>query len=187
MGGIRQSEFSIVEYNVFQLLKDPIGSTRSFEVTDEIATDDGTVYRVTGRAELLRTDRGILVRARFNTIAQFICSRCLRPLSCHVPIGFEEEFFPTINVMDGSKLELPEEPDYFKIDTKHILSLTEAVREYLVINMPMKPLCREDCMGLCPVCGQNLNEDSCLCEKKPVDSRLTPFLSLSLKNSRKRP
>lgn len=185
MGGIRQSEFNIVEYNVFQLLKDPVGSTRSFEVADEIATDDGTVYKITGRAELLRTNRGVLVRAQLNTNAQCICSRCLKPLSCPVPIGFEEEFFPTINI-DGSRLELPEEPDYFKIDNKHILSLTEAIREYLVINMPIKPLCREDCAGLCPICGQNLNEDSCLCEKKPADSSLAPLLSLSLRNSRKR-
>lgn len=186
MGGIRKSEFSIVEFNVFQLLKDPIGSTRRFEVDDEITTDDGSEYKITGSAELLRTNRGILVRARLGTFAQCTCSRCVKPFSCPVPVSFEEEFFPTINISDGSRLELQEEPGAFKIDSKHILSLKEAIREYLLINMQMKPLCREDCAGICPVCGKNLNEGSCQCEKNPVDSRWAPLLSLSLKNSRKR-
>lgn len=186
MGGIRKSEFNIVEYNVFQLLKDPIGSTRRLEVADEIATDDGTRYKITGSAELLRTNRGILVRANLNTITQCVCSRCLESISCTVPIKFEEEFFPSISINDGSRLDLREEPGSFKIDNKHILNLKEAIGEYLLINLPMKPLCREDCAGLCPVCGRNLNEGSCQCEKHPIDSRWAPLLSLSLRNSRKR-
>ncbi len=183
MGGIRKSESGIVEFNVFQLLKDPIGSTRRFEVDDEITTDDGSEYKITGSAELLRTNRGVLVRASLSTIAQCTCSRCLKPFSCPVPISFEEEFFPTINIADGSRLDSTEEPGSFRIDSRHILSLEDAIREYLVINMPMKPLCREDCAGLCSVCGQNLNEGSCQCDRNRIDSRWTPLLSL--KRSRK--
>lgn len=172
-----------MEYDVFQLLKEPVGSTRSFEVADGITIEGDNKYQITGKAEFLRTDRAILVRAHLETLIRCTCSRCLKEFPYTIHINFEEEFFPTIDVKDGTRLTLPEEPNLFTIDNKHILSLREAIREYLLINMPMKPLCSEDCSGLCPVCGKNLNEDSCLCQWESSDSRWSPLLSYSLKNT----
>ena len=54
-------------------------------------------------------------------------------------------------------------------DERHILDLSEAVRQYAIIGVPMKVLCREECAGLCMVCGKNLNEGSCYCKSETRD------------------
>jgi uncharacterized protein len=64
---------------------------------------------------------------------------------------------------------LPEDSGGFPIDGHHIIDMTEAVRQYILLTTPMKPLCREDCAGLCPVCGHNLNQGPCSCPPQGVD------------------
>ena len=93
-------------------------------------------------------------------------------------INFEEEYLPTIDVASGVPLPLPEEPGFFTIDDHHILDLTEAVRQYILLATPMKPLCRKDCAGLCPTCGCNLNQVSCNCPPSPADSRWSELKKL---------
>lgn len=65
--------------------------------------------------------------------------------------------------MTGEAIEA--DPDEFRIDGRNHLDLSEAVRQYEQAALPIQPVCREDCAGLCPVCGQNLNERRCDCEQ----------------------
>jgi uncharacterized protein len=58
---------------------------------------------------------------------------------------------------------LPEEPGCFTIDEYHVIDLTEAIRQYTLLALPMKLLCREVCAGLCSSCGHNLNQGPCNC------------------------
>jgi uncharacterized protein len=73
-------------------------------------------------------------------------------------------------VVTGMPLPVPS-PDAFTIDAHHILDLSEAVRQYTVINIPMKPLCKPNCAGLCPQCGANRNEAPCQCPQEQGDPR----------------
>ena len=148
--------------NVSQLLKSPIGSVRSYEVREvvNIASGDSLVE---GEVSLVRTDRGILARAALNTEVEVTCSRCLSLFSCRLTLNIEEEYFPIIDAVSGTPLSLPEEPGCFTIDEHHMFDLTEAIRQYVLLAIPMKPLCREDCAGLCPACGRNLNQGPCGC------------------------
>ena len=66
----------------------------------------------------------------------------------------EEEYLP---------LSASVEADAFVIDESHVLDLGEAVRQYTLLALPMKPVCRETCAGLCPCCGTNLNHGPCGC------------------------
>ena len=86
-------------------------------------------------------------------------------------MNIEEEYFPVTDAVSGVVLPLPEEPDSFTIDEYYILDLTEAVRQYALMVIPMKPLCREDCAGLCPGCGSNLNQGPCGCPPVEADPR----------------
>ena len=134
--------------NVSQLLKAPIGTTRSVEVDDPVnLTDDGE-STVKGEVELLRTDRGILVKGRLNSEVEDTCCRCLKLFSCPITINIEDEYFPTTDVISGMSLAIPDEPESFTIDEHHILDFTEAVRQYTILAIPMKPLCRPDCTGI---------------------------------------
>jgi uncharacterized protein len=99
-----------------------------------------------------------------------------------VPVEFEEEYFPVVDVVSGRSLSLTDEPGCFTIDEHHILDLTEAVRQYALLALPMKTLCRQDCAGLCPTCGRNLNQGGCDCPPQSVDPRFSKLSNLLLTN-----
>jgi uncharacterized protein len=151
-----------MQINVSQLLKAPIGSIREYEV-DEVIDVEGSECPVQGKVRLMRTNRSILVKGTLNTQVEATCSRCLNLFGCPLTLNIEEEYFPTADVVSGVPLSLPDEPGCFTIDEHHVLDLTEAISQYIVMAIPMKPLCREDCAGLCLQCGRNLNEEPCGC------------------------
>ena len=94
-----------------------------------------------------------VVRGRIECRKNFICDRCLTQATADQVHEFEEEFDKAEAVDD-------------------LIDVTEFLRDELLAGQPMKNLCREDCKGLCPVCGANLNEGECGCEKFIVDPRL---------------
>lgn len=160
-----------MQINVAGLMKDPIGSVRTHEIDEEVDFGDGKVKRVTGKVQLLRTQRGILVQGEVNTEVDLDCSRCLEPFRRPVSLKIEEEYLPTIDILTGERMPAPDEPGTFRIDDRHIIDLTEAVRQYTLLTVPMKPLCQTDCAGICPTCGKNLNLGACACPPPEGDPR----------------
>ena len=138
-----------MQINVSQQLKASIGSIQSYEVNEVIdIAGDGSGSLVQGEVKLTRTDRGILVKGELRTEVEVTCSRCLSPFSCPLTLNIEEEYFPTTDVVSGTSLPTPEEPSCFTIDEHHVLDLAEAIRQYKLLVIPMKPLCRE---GYAPI------------------------------------
>ena len=88
-----------------------------------------------------------------------------------VEVDIEEEFFPMIDIETGAPLHLPEQSEGFTIDRQHQLDLTEALRQGILMARGLSPLCRPDCKGLCPACGNNLNHGPCSCAGAPGDPR----------------
>jgi uncharacterized protein len=171
-----------MQTNVAQLLKAPVGSIRSLPVDDDLE-DNGIVYHVQGEVMLVRSNSSILAMGTLATQTKITCSRCLKPFTLKIPLKIEEEFFPTIDIITGMKLPKPEDPGSFTIDEHHILDLTEAIRQYIVTAMPMKPLCKAECAGLCSICGKDLNMGNCGCRQETIDPRWAELLKL--KNSNK--
>lgn len=122
--------------NVGELLKEPIGNSHSYEV--DTLLDDRDPVR--GTLTLIHTSRGILVRGRLTVDLELECSRCLRHFPSSVHFSIEEEFLPVWT-------EAPsfEELANVLITHNNRLDLAEIVRQYALINVPMKPLCRPDC------------------------------------------
>ena len=83
-----------------------------------------------------------------------------------------------MDVFTGTPLPKPEEPGAFVIDAQQVLDLSEAVRQYREIELPMQPLCGPDCAGLCPTCGRDLNMETCQCPQEPADSRWSALAGL---------
>ncbi len=163
--------------NVSQQLKAPIGSVRDYEVSEvvDIAGGDSLVQ---GELGLIRTDLGILAKGTLHTEVEVTCSRCLSLFSCPLSLDIEEEFFPTVDVVTGAWLPVPDESGCFTIDEHHTLDLTEAICQYALLAIPMKPLCRGDCAGLCPNCGHNLNHGPCDCPPQGMDPRWSELSKL---------
>ena len=163
-------ELNTLQINVAQLLKADIGTVRNYTV-EEVVDIAGADRLVQGEVRLTRTDRSLLVKGTLHTNVELTCSRCLGLFASTLTLNIEEEYFPRIDIYTGNALPPPEEGDSFTIDEHNIIDLTEAVRQYALLAVPMKPLCRPDCSGLCPACGQNLNQGSCVCPPAPIDPR----------------
>ena len=157
----------MTQINASQQIKASIGTMRNYEVSEAVVIAGGSSM-VQGKVRLIRTDRGILVKGKLYTEVEVTCSRCLSLFNYPISINIEEEYFPITDVVSDALLPLPDEPACFTIDEHHVLDLTEAIRQYALLAIPMKPLCREDCDGLCPSGGHNLNQG--LCDYPPRDS-----------------
>ena len=129
--------------NVTQLLKEPIGSTRTYDVEGTIR--DEIEVCVEGRAELTHLSRGVLVRCEMAAEVKLACSRCLNTFTCPIHFIAEEQFRPIADMCGDSESERSEQ---FTIDSRNTLDLGELIRQYVLLNLPMKPLCRVDCPGM---------------------------------------
>jgi uncharacterized protein len=166
----------MVEINVSQLLKSSIGTIRTYDVDDLVQIGDEQPL-VQGTVTLLRTNRGILVTGQLRASVRLTCSRCLSQFEHPVTLRLEEEFFPTIDILTGAAVGVPDDdPGSFTVDENNVIDLSEAIRQYALMAVPMKPLCRKDCPGLCPTCGANLREGQCGCPPQ-VDPRWSGLLA----------
>lgn len=168
-----------MRYNVAQLLKEPIGATRSYRLPDEKAAgSEFDADFISGAVQFLRTHQGVLARGAVEAQVTQTCGRCLREFTGLSRLLVEEEFFPQVDVNTGRRLALPADVDGTAIDANHILDLTEVLRQSLVAAQPMKPLCRPDCSGLCPECGADRNAESCPCGLAVRDPRWDALTAL---------
>ncbi|GAB4565162.1 MAG: DUF177 domain-containing protein [Anaerolineae bacterium] len=170
-----------MRYNVAQLLKEPIGAVRHYEEDEDVSRLDPAIVPTSllrSNLTLLRTDRGILVTGHLGVLVQMSCSRCLEPVEVRLDVDVEEQFYPTVDVITGRMLPVDEEDQALWIDAHHILDMTEVVRQDLLLALPLHPLCRDDCAGICPYCGQNLNEGPCDCQANDIDPRWSALLDL---------
>jgi DUF177 domain-containing protein len=131
-----------------------------------------------GRAELLHEHRGprnivadIRLKGRFGGRFQVPCARCVEPVEIPLATDFDLIFRPT-----GADSEFPErsitapetEIGYYQGDS---LLLEDVLREQVLLSLPVKTLCKPDCKGLCPRCGENRNLHPCSCEEGSNDPR----------------
>ena len=122
------------------------------------------------QGEVLFTGDEFWVSGTLRTAYEAVCGRCLDPFVTELELPFREEF---ARVADEEKPERY----LFEGDT---IDLAEMVNDLVVLSIPMRHVCREDCRGLCPVCGTNLNKNSCSCSADEEDSAdlRNPFSAL---------
>ncbi|TDT61617.1 YceD family protein [Fonticella tunisiensis] len=107
----------------------------------------------------------IKVRGRIHALIEAQCSRCLTSLIKSLDIDFDEKFSKS-----------PDD-DVYPI-YEDFINLEEMVVDNLILSVPLKFLCSEECKGLCPKCGKNLNFESCNCEKDDIDPRFAALKDL---------
>jgi len=179
-------------FNVAQLLKERVGATRrlklespSLTLFDEDAGEEGTLEasELTGEVKVTRLSEGVLVQGDVEANVHMLCSRCLDEITVPVDARLEEQFEPTVDVETGkaiAKVQSDEDDMSFMIDSNHLMDLTEPVRQALLVALPMRPLCREDCKGLCVVCGANLNNVDCGHRQEEADNRWDALRALNI-------
>lgn len=109
------------------------------------------------------------VQGELTTQLNMNCSRCLTPLTETYVIPFHERFKQTEKSVEAPEVD---EDDDIELIAEDKVDLQPYVEETLYMNLPYVPLCDKACKGLCPSCGQNLNEQSCGCSNEKIDPRL---------------
>ena len=163
------------------LMAEAPGAVREYAV-DGVVVDGGEelviAEPVTGRIRMSRTNRGLVLDARFTTALAGECARCLQPLVTRVAVRIDEEILPTIDLASGQPVP-PEEdadPEAPRLTDHHELELRPLVLEAISLAEPIAPLCEPDCPGLCPECGERL-EAGHAAHDAPVDPRLEALLA----------
>jgi len=101
------------------------------------------------------------------------CSRCLNPFTKQKELDIMLVFkYENTRDKDAKEKEIDEDEINVIFIGDPIIDITEYLINEIMLDIPIKPLCKEDCNGLCPVCGTNLNEDTCDCKKEKVDERM---------------
>jgi uncharacterized protein len=169
----------MIRYNVATLLRSSIGTTRSYEIAEEkFVADEVRVTGLHGKVTFTRLRDNLLLQGWLEGEATLECGRCLEPYVQPLHMELEVEFQPSVAISTGEPLPPPEDDSVYMIDGHHVADLDEAVREQVLLSLPMRPLCKPDCAGLCPVCGKNLNEGPCEGHGKEVDERLAVLATL---------
>ena len=124
-----------------------------------------------------RQGQTVAVAGRFEATAQQACGRCLETFATPVAPEVDLQLVPHPTGRQG-EIELARddlEVDFYQAD---VLDVAGLLRSETDLALPMKPLCRPDCRGLCPVCGGNRNVTECRCETRVTDPRLAPLEAL---------
>lgn len=169
-----------MKLNVAQLMKSPVGTTREYDLEEAFGSveDQQLTQPVRLHLHLTRINDGLLARGDLETVLAIPCSRCTELAEQTLRFHFDEQFRPTIDIATGQPLKPDDDDDVepvYTIDANHLMDMDEVVRQGVVLEAPMHPLCRPDCRGLCPRCGANLNEGACGCE---VDAPSGPMAAM---------
>lgn len=155
--------------------------------TLETVEDFRVVSPVSLTGDVRKDGRQIRLKGRLAATLECACSRCLEVFEVPVAVDLDLLFLPASDAASTSRL--PSDDDeggeaitddglgvsFYKDE---VLDLGDIIREQFFLALPMKPLCREDCRGLCPVCGLNRNRDTCTCRAEWIDPRLEPLKHL---------
>ena len=131
--------------------------------------------------EYYRAGTELFFQGQLHASTQEVCARCAEEFTAPSERGFRFVLTPrTVGLADDN---LREEDLEFSVYDGDEVDLSPLLREQFLLSLPTRPLCREDCRGLCPQCGANLNHTACGCRPQAADPRLAALRALKLSRS----
>jgi uncharacterized protein len=155
------------------------------ELAEGAGAGEADAYRVVAPVDLefdLHKDKDrFRVVGRLQAELELPCSRCLEPFRLPVDVPLDLRYWPA-GELDADEPAEDRDMSEEDVDTSYyrddVLDLNELLREQFYLALPMKPLCTEGCLGLCPECGANRNTAPCACRSTWEDPRLAPLKQL---------
>jgi uncharacterized protein len=174
-GGVNPNSRHPLRLNVGFLLHESIGYSRTFDfdLPSVQVSEDLDVSHMQGELRLTRTAQGLYGQGQLRATAPLECVRCLAPFDQEISARVNDLFVYPAGASSEPLLAIPETA---------ILDLSPLLREYFLLDVPLQPVCRPDCKGLCPECGNDLNETVCTHPASRIDPRLAGLQSLLSKD-----
>ncbi len=144
--------------------------------TSKIGLDNRFGPEIRVAVKLEKSSRQIYLRSDMRTAATFICDRCLENFDRKIDAVYSIVYVSNGRTMAGAGKE--EEVHVIPADASYI-DLDEDIRQYVLLAVPPKLLCTEECRGLCPLCGINRNRETCSCTTADLDPRWDALKKLS--------
>jgi uncharacterized protein len=141
---------------------------------NELVLDDEHTRLVEPPQVTVRINRSgheVRLKGQITARAEVECDRCLKQVTVPIETIFDVTYVPATDYVEQSAAELQEEDLSLSVYEDEAIDLDELVREQVLLAVPARALCDEDCKGLCPVCGANRNETACECEPVDADPR----------------
>jgi uncharacterized protein len=146
---------------------------------DPANEDFRVVAAVVFEADVSKDAQKVRLVGRVTTVLEMACGRCLEPFAVKVDAPFDLLFLPAATEATATVDRELDDADvglsYYEDDA---IDLADVMQEQFYLALPMKPLCREDCRGLCPSCGTNRNIGVCACQVEWVDPRMDALRQL---------
>jgi uncharacterized protein len=175
----------MTSFNVAGLLHEPPGARRDARLRDHYVTlgpDIELAGPLDAELHFQRTNRGILVRGELRAPVRRVCARCTDPFVEEVTVPVAEEFLPSVDPATGAPVHAEHADDegegVRRIDEHHEIDLAGTFHDELSLTEPMHPLCRPDCPGLCPECGEKLDRGDHAHIGEELDPRLAGLAAL---------
>jgi uncharacterized protein len=142
------------------------------------------------RGRATKMGRKVLVQAKFTVPVRGQCRRCLCNVALDEPVDLTRTYVPVENLESRKPASAeasfdPEATDEESYKGKEI-DLTPAIREQILLSVPPPPLCRDECKGLCPRCGNDLNEGECGCDRAVLDPRWAGLKGIQLEKKKEK-
>jgi len=154
----------------------------------EIQYDQGlsqaTPLEAVGAAELLPHTLGeVRIQGHLKVRMQAECDRCLGPAEFPIDSDFDLFYRPAHRTGYEEDVEIDEGESEVAFYEGGGVELKDILREFVLLSLPMQRICRDECQGICPVCGQNRNLVSCSCESEKADDRWSALKKLQVKGT----
>jgi len=176
-GKIQGGTMSVLRINISKLSEGT--HHHSLRATpEEVGLDSRFTKELEIEATLHKTSRQFYMRVEVKAGGTFTCDRCLEEFEQDISSGYGVMFVSEQDSVEGDG----EEVQVISPESTHV-DLAEDVRQFVILGLPQKMLCREDCAGLCPTCGCNLNQALCNCAPEPADLRWSELSKLVLTES----
>lgn len=154
--------------DVSYLVKGSPGTWKEFDFNfpQLVISPDLELKEIKGEIGISVTEDGVVAEGKLDAITDLACSRCLDEYLQPIKVQFTEIF--SAHIADKSDFEQGEQP----LPADGSIDLGPILRDYAVLDIPIRQVCREECKGLCPTCGLNLNEEDCGHRQESIDPRM---------------
>jgi uncharacterized protein len=162
---------SIQELELRKVLFDETFAAGEIDFGDGQVRQSGPLH-AEGQAELLNNTLGeVRIRGRLSVEVDLQCDRCLEPIRYPIDGPFDLFYRPAPKVVHAHDIAIDEGESEIAFYEGNGIELAEVLREHILLSLPMHQICREECAGICPQCGQNRNTGTCTCTEQYVDDR----------------
>jgi len=156
----------VVKLNISSYSEGLTTEKRTIQSSDVELTDQEFYHPIDLLFNINKVSSEVFIKAKISTKVDLVCDRCL--------VNYVYKLNEMVNIIcttDSNLINNDEDDIYLISEATQEINIADSIRESLILTIPQKKLCKDNCKGLCVQCGVNLNEEMCNCKSEKIDPR----------------